>query len=417
MPPEPEAGAGRPAGEGRLAGNIAHFARALRRAGLAIGPGRVVEAVRAVEAAGVTSRTDVYWTLHAVFVSRPEERELFDQTFRLFWRDPRVLERMMSLLLPSMRGAGEDRAPAPSESRAAAALMGDAAPEAPEPAAEQAEEIEVDASATAAATERLRHLDFEQMTPGEVTAAQRMLARLSLPAPPVLTRRMAPAARGKQADWRPTLRAAARRGGEIRAPLTRRRRTRPPALVVLCDISGSMAGYSRMVLHFAHALAHRPGRDWGKVHAFTFATRLTNVTRALAERDVDAAMAGAGRAARDWEGGTRIGDCLAAFNRDWGRRVLPGGALVVLISDGLERGDPADLARAGERLQLTARRVIWLNPLMRYEGFAPRAAGIRALAAHVDEMRAGHSVASLEALAAVLSAPARPRGAAGRGRA
>jgi len=406
----PSPGAGGATGDGRLADNIAHFARALRRAGLGVGPGHIVEAVRAVEQAGIASRDDFYWTLHAVFVSRPEERPVFAQTFRLFWRDPSFLERMMGLLLPSMRGVHEDRAPAPAELRAAAALLADAAPETPLPEPGDAPEIEIDASATASSTERLRRLDFEQMTPAEAAAAERMLARLSLPAPPVPTRRMAPAPRGPSPDWRRTLRMAARRGGEIRQPLTRRRRTRPPALVVLCDISGSMAGYSRMVLHFVHAVANRSGQGWGRVHAFTFGTRLTNVTRALAGHDADAALAAAGRAAEDWEGGTRIAECLATFNRDWGRRVLTGGATVLLISDGLERGDPARLESEAERLQLSARRVIWLNPLLRYSGFAPRAAGIRALRAHVDEMRAGHSLASLEDLAAALA----PEGAARR---
>ena len=408
LPPRP----GAAPQDGRLSDNIAHFARALRRAGLAIGPGRIVEAVRAVEAAGLTSREDFYWTLHAVFVSRPEERAVFAQTFRLFWRDPRFLERMMGLLLPSMRGVQEERAPAPAEARAAAALMADAAPEPPPPEAGDEAEVEIDASATASAAERLRRLDFEQMTPAEAAAARRMLTRLSLPAPPVPTRRMTPAARGRVPDWRRTLRMAARRGGEIPAPLTRRRRTRPPALVVLCDISGSMAGYSRMILHFVHAVANRRGQGWGRVHAFTFGTRLTNVTRALAGRDADAALAAAGRAAEDWEGGTRIAECLAAFNRDWGPRVLSGGAMVLLISDGLERGDPARLGREAERLHLSARRVIWLNPLLRFEGFEAKAAGIRALRAHVDEMRAGHSVASIEDLAAVLA----PAGTARRAR-
>jgi len=194
-----------------------------------------------------------------------------------------------------------------------------------------------------------------------------------------------------------------RRGGEIGALQKAVPRQRWPNLVVLCDISGSMSQYSRMVLHFLHAVANHQGQGWAELHAFTFGTRLTNITRHLRTRDVDAALAAAGREAQDWEGGTRIGDCLHVFNRDWSRRVMGQGAVVLLITDGLDRGAPEALAKEAERLQLTARHFIWLNPLLRWEGFAPKAEGIRALLPHVDSFRAGHSVASLEELANAIS--------------
>jgi uncharacterized protein with von Willebrand factor type A (vWA) domain len=232
-----------------------------------------------------------------------------------------------------------------------------------------------------------------------------MLARLSLPVPPLPSRRLLAAPQGRRPDWRRTLRASLRTGGEVQAIARRAPATRWPALVVLCDISGSMAQYSRMVLHFVHAVANRQGQGWARVHAFTFGTRLTNITRHLRQKDADAALAAAGRQAQDWQGGTRIGDCLHAFNRDWSRRVLGQGAVVLLISDGLDRGDPARLAREMERLRLSSRRLIWVNPLLRWEGFAPRAGGVRAMLPHVDAFRAGHSVASLEALAQALSDP------------
>jgi uncharacterized protein with von Willebrand factor type A (vWA) domain len=174
-------------------------------------------------------------------------------------------------------------------------------------------------------------------------------------------------------------------------------------LVALCDISGSMASYSRPVLHFLHAVAQREGPGWARVHAFTFGTRLTNITRHLAGRDVDAALAAAGAEAQDWEGGTRIGDSLRAFNRDWSRRVMGQGAVVLLITDGLDRGDPGRLGAEMERLHLSARRLIWLNPLLRWEGFAPRAEGIRTMLRHVDSFRAGHNIAALEGLADALA--------------
>jgi uncharacterized protein with von Willebrand factor type A (vWA) domain len=231
-----------------------------------------------------------------------------------------------------------------------------------------------------------------------------MLATLSLPVRPLASRRTEAAPRGR-IDRRATLRAALRSGGahELRHA---RPRIRWPNLVALCDISGSMSQYSRMVLHFLHAVSQRQGQGWARVHAFTFGTRLTNVTRHLRARDVDAALAAAGAEAQDWEGGTRIGESLHAFNRDWSRRVMGQGAVVLLITDGLERGDPERLGREMERLHLSARRVIWVNPLLRFEGFAPRARGIQAMLPHVDVLRAGHSVASLEALAAAVSDPA-----------
>jgi uncharacterized protein with von Willebrand factor type A (vWA) domain len=201
------------------------------------------------------------------------------------------------------------------------------------------------------------------------------------------------------------MRQAMRRGGEISEFATRRRRTRYPNLVVLCDISGSMSQYSRAVLHFVHAVANRQGQGWAQVHAFTFGTRLTNISRHLRTRDVDAALAAAGAEAQDWEGGTRIAACLHTFNRDWSRRVLGQGAVVLLVTDGLDRDPDAGLAREMERLALTARQVIWLNPLLRFEGFAPKAKGIAAMMPHVTSFRAGHNIASLEGLAAALSAP------------
>ncbi|SIN98528.1 vWA domain-containing protein [Vannielia litorea] len=386
----------------RLVENITWFARALRKAGLPIGPGRVIEAVRAVEAAGFTSRADFYHALQACFVNRPEQRAVFAQVFRLYWRDPRYMEHMMSLMLPSVRGAQEERAAKAGEKRAAEALLDGVEREAPEIAEGEEELIEIDARATASAEERLKTLDFEQMSTAEVAEAKRVIARIALPVRPLVSRRTRADARGRLADWRATMRAALRRGGELHDFSTRNRRQRWPDLVALCDISGSMSQYSRIVLHFLHAAANAKGAGWARVHGFTFGTRLTNITRHLATRDVDAALSAAGAEAQDWEGGTRIGDCLHAFNRDWSRRVLSRGAVVLLITDGLDRGDPDRLAREVERLALSARRLIWVNPLLRWDGFAPRAAGIAAMLPHVTSFRAGHNIASLEALAQAL---------------
>ena len=392
--------------DGKLGHNITHFARALRKAGLPIGPGRVLDAIRAVEAAGFSERTDFYWTLHACFVSRPEHRPVFAQVFRLFWRDPRYLEQMMSLLLPAVRGVQDDRKAAAGEKRAAEALLDGALRDLPEVGDRDLppEEIEIDARFTLSPQERLRTLDFEQMSTAEMAEARRMLARLTLPVRPLPSRRTVADALGSRPDWRGTLRASLRQGGEIPQLFRKSPSQRWPNLIVICDISGSMAQYSRMVLHFVHAVANRKGQGWARVHAFTFGTRLTNVTRHLRQRDVDAALAAAGAEAQDWSGGTRIAACLHAFNRDWARRVLGQGAVVLLITDGLDRDEGGDLGHEMERLHLSARRLIWINPLLRWDGFAPKAGGIRAMLPHVDSFRAGHSIASLEALAEAVSA-------------
>lgn len=392
----------------KLAGNITHFARSLRRAGIPIGPGRVIDAIRAVEAAGFTDKRDFYWTLHACFVNRPEHRLVFAQVFRLYWRDPRYLEHMMSYMMPAVRGVQEDRKAQSAEKRAAEALLdGAQAPdfEDERQGDDDTTEVEIDASLTMSSQERLRSLDFEQMSNAEMAAAKRMLAKLNLPVPPIRSRRAKPSLVGGRVDAARSLRAAMRMGGEMHKIAFKEPRPRWPNLVVLCDISGSMSQYSRVVLHFLHAVANAKGAGWAKVHAFTFGTRLTNITRHLKHRDVDAALAAAGAEAQDWEGGTRIGQCLEGFNRDWSRRVMGQGAVVLLITDGLDRDDPDALERQMQRLHLSSRRLIWLNPLLRWEGFAPKAQGIRAMLPHVDSFRAGHSIASLEDLATSLSRP------------
>jgi uncharacterized protein len=388
----------------RLAENITHFARALRKAGLPIGTGRVIDAIRAVQAVGFTDKRDFFWVLHACFVNRPEHRAVFSQIFRLYWRDPRYLEHMMSMMLPAIRGVQEERTAQAAEKRAAEALLDGAnRPVEQENPREEETMIEVDASMTISAEERLKTLDFEQMSTAEIAAAKRMLARMSLPVKPIPSRRGQASLTGHRIDWRRTMRASMRRGGEMQALALKAPRPRWPNLVVLCDISGSMSQYSRMVLHFLHAVANEKGAGWAKVHAFTFGTRLTNITRHLATRDVDQALKAAGAEAQDWEGGTRIGSCLHAFNRDWSRRVMGQGAVVLLITDGLDRDSAADLGREMERLHLSSRRLIWLNPLLRWDGFAPKARGIAAMLPHVDSFRAGHSIDSLEALAAAIS--------------
>ncbi|WP_424973875.1 vWA domain-containing protein [Dinoroseobacter sp. S124A] len=389
----------------KLGHNITYFARALRAAGLPVGPGRVIDAVKAVQAAGFTNQRDFYFTLQACFVSRPEQRAVFHQVFRLYWRDPRYMEQMMSFLTPMVRGVAEERKAKAAEKRAAEALLDGVdrdLPDMPE-MEDEGTEIEIDASRTMSSQERLQTLDFEQMSNSEMTEAKRLIAQLSLPVKPLRSRRTKADPFGARADWQRTMREAMRKGGEIHHLATKAPRIRWPNLVCLCDISGSMSQYSRAVLHFLHAVSNAKGAGWAKVHAFTFGTRLTNITRHLHQRDVDAALAAAGAEAQDWEGGTRIGACLKEFNHDWSRRVLGTGSVVLLITDGLDRDDPGALEFEMTRLHLSARKLIWINPLLRWDGFAPKAAGIMAMLPHVDSFRAGHNIASLQALSEAIS--------------
>ncbi len=379
---------------GGLAVNLMHFARALRAAGLAVGPGKLLQAVEAVEAVGLGNRADFYWALHAVFVNRRDQRELFDQTFHVFWRNPDILKRMIGLMLPTLRTdlpSGRDAL----SRRVADALRG-TAPEAEGPPRTR---VEIDAAFTVSAQERLQEKDFEKMSAEEMAEARRMLARIVLPVAEAATRRYRPDPRGDRIDPRATLRRMLRTGGEPAVLARRRRRTRPPPLVVLCDISGSMTRYSRMLLHFMHALSN----DRDRVHSFVFGTRLTNITRHLRHRDVDVALDAVSAAVEDWSGGTRIGSALRAFNRTWARRVLGQGAVVLLISDGLDRDAGEGLAAEAERLHKSCRRLVWLNPLLRWEGFAPKSSGIRALLPHVDDFRPVHNLNSLAALADALN--------------
>ena len=384
---------------GRLAENIMHFARVLRAAGLPIGPGRVIDAVDAVLAVGLGNREDFYWTLHAVFVNRQDQRELFDQAFHIFWRNPDILERMMQLVLPEMGGA-DNLPPAEDISRRVAEALspgnGDGRDE-----SFKKEEIELDATMTWSASETLATKDFEKMSADEVQAAIAAVRRMRLPIMEVPTRRYRADPRSGRTDLRRTLRAALRSGSDYIPLMHRRRRMRHPPLVILCDISGSMERYSRMIIHFMHAITN----DRDRVHTFLFGTRLTNVTRFLHNRDVDLALEKVGEAVDDWAGGTRIGHCVGEFNRLWSRRVLGQGAALLMISDGLDRDEGAGLGIEMERLHKSCRRLIWLNPLLRYEDFQPKSVGIRAILPHVDELRTIHNLESLSELAAVLTAP------------
>ena len=382
----------------RLLTHLARFARALRRVGLSVSPGKLVNAVLAVEAVGIARRSDLYWALHAVFVNRPDQREFFDQVFFLYWRSPGALD--------GGHGDSPPKGPQwqPISRRVAEALLRESGK-----AGDRAVASECDARMTWSSRERLKFKDFEEMSGEELAEAQAAVRFMAPLVKPIPGRRFQTHSRGTRIDMRKTLRASMRTGPDAIPLIRRRRLDRPPSFVVLCDISGSMSTYSRVFLHFAHTL----GQCYRRVSTFLFGTRLTNVTRCLRDPDVDRAMSAAGRLAKDWEGGTRIGQCLHEFNRDWSRRVLAQVPTVLLVSDGLDRDAGKGLTREIERLQKSCRTLIWLNPLLRYDKFQPLAAGIGAILPHVDEFRSIHNLESVAGLAAVLSGtgtqPARER--------
>jgi uncharacterized protein len=380
---------------GHLAENVMHFARVLRAAGLPIGPARVIDALRAVEVVGIEKREDFYWTLASVFLAKREHFEVFDQAFHIFWRDPQLLERAMAMLMP------DDFASAPEDEKKASSRVSEAFnPEQPQlqKKEDQEEKVEMDATLTFSSREVLQHADFETMTADELAQSKALIKRMRLPIRDIRTRRFRADLRGARIDMRATMRASLREGGGLIDIKRRSPRWQHPPLVVLCDISGSMNRYSRVFLHFLHVITN----DRDRVHTFVFGTRLTNVTRCLRHRDVDIAMTGVADLVSDWSGGTRIGASIRDFNVQWSRRVLGQNAVVLLITDGLDADVGQGLSEEMDRLHRSCRQLIWLNPLLRYEGFEARPAGIRAMLPHVDKFLPAHNMQSLLDLASVL---------------
>ncbi len=376
-----------------IAENIVHFARVLRTAGLTVGPDRVLAAMAAVEAVGVERRDDVHAALSAVMISRYEQQLLFDAAFDAFWRDPKLLEQLMYLLLPKISGRGEKVRP-PRANRLAEALAAPRPPAPHNPANETAkEELQFDTTFTFSDRERLAQADFETMTAAEYELAKKLAERLPLPIDPVRRRRHEAATSkrlGSRLDLRATLQRMARQPHTLQ-PVYTQPRSELPTLVVLLDISGSMDRYSRLFLHYVHGLTRR----YVKVHTLTFGTRLTNITHCLRHRDPDVALRLADEHVHDWKGGTRIAHCLDEFNHRWARRLLGANAALLLVSDGLDRDEQGELARSAAQLRRLAHQIVWLNPLLRFEGFEARAAGVRALMPNVDRFLPVHNLASL----------------------
>ena len=385
----------REAEQSKLATNIMHFARSLRLAGLPIGTDKIIGAVKAAEISGLRSSEDFYWALHGVFVSRPEQDLIFEQGFHIFWKRPELLNQLLErgLLVPQAKTntAGSRRL---SDAMALQNF-----------GSGSIENKESKTYRGTSAVEVFRTLDFEKMSAKEITEAKKAIKELVLPMVERKTRHLVPSSRGPMVDLRSTMRASHRTGGAVIQLKYRKLQERPPPLVVVCDVSGSMTKYSQLLLHFAHALTNQRER----VYSFVFGTRLTNISRYLVERDADAALEAAEDAVQDWSGGTRIGACLRSFNYEWSRRVLGQGAVVILITDGLDRDGGGSLGEEMERMHKSCRRLIWLNPLLRYSEFEPKALGVKAMLPHVDEFRPVHNLESVAQLAEVLSADGNSR--------
>jgi uncharacterized protein len=358
------------------------FVRFLRAEGLDVPIGSTVTFLEALDALGVADRDDVYWAGRATLVTRPESIEVYDRVFRAFWlrhgfdgRDDTPIEHVTLAL-----DDGSDDAAANDSQDG-----------------DDGETITVRYSAT----EILKHKDFSTYNAAELAEARRLMAALRLVGSPRRSRRRIPSSRGRgRPDLRRTVRAALRAGGEPMRRSFTEQGERPRRLVLLLDVSGSMEPYARALIRFVHAAV--AGRT--KVEAFALGTRLTRITRELSTHDPDAGIARASAAVTDWSGGTRLGEGLREFNDEWGQRGMARGAIVVILSDGWDRGEPSVMAEQMARLSRVAFRVVWVNPLKASAGYAPLAQGMAAALPYIDEFVEGHSIESLETLAAVVAA-------------
>ncbi len=379
--------------QGRLAENILYFARALRAAGIPVGSGSVLDAFEAVQVAQVGGREDFYWTLHAVFVKRHEHSILFDQAFRIFFRKRGYLEKLIASMLPEISGGRAETAAAGRATHSGSAVRG---PQGARGRAGGRARPAADRFRPRGAAEK----GFRADDRGGNRRRQGGDRAPCAAARQVRTRRLAASRRGALIDMRRTLRASMKAGGALIDLKYLGPREKEPPIVALLDISGSMSQYTRLFLHFLHSITDARKR----VTTFLFGTRLTNVTRAIRQRDPDEALAACSAHVPDWSGGTRIATSLRAFNRHWGRRVLGQGAVVLLITDGLERDAEDDmLGFEMDRLHRSCRRLIWLNPLLRFDGFEARARGVKTMLPHVDELRPIHNLESMTELVQALS--------------
>ena len=382
---------------GKMAGNIAGFGRALRRAGVRIDASRIALAIEAATLVGVAQRCDLCAAMEAVMVSREQDRQVFRELFDAWFRDPELANKMLAQMLPSAEGRME---PSKRRPRVREALS---APRPPEKPAQGEREIDFDAAMTASDFRRLQHADFNALGAAEYRLVERLARDIALPVPSVPSRRLrvsAGSGRRSRIHWPGVLHEAARTGGEMLRLPRLARREQPLPLLVLVDVSGSMERYARLLLAFLHASTRRAGRR----DVFAFGTRLTDLTPAFRLADTDDMLSAASLAIDDFAGGTRFGDSLAELRQRHARRLTGRRTLVLVISDGLDTGEPDLLERELLWLHRHSRRVLWLNPLLRFDGYAPLARGAAMLHRHADAMLAVHNLSALDQLAGSLAA-------------
>lgn len=387
---------------GKFAANLTAFARALRRAGIPVDASRIALAQQAVAVVGVARREDLAAALEAVLLSREQDRGAFGELFDAFFRDPKLANRLLAQMLPRADGQARPPRERPRVCEALAPQRSAGAPGRSE------QSVDLDAAMSASRLARLKEADFNQLSASEYRLVEQLVQGIALPLPVLPARRSRAGVRGARLHWRGSLQAAGRSGGEVLRLVREERRGQRLPLLVLLDVSGSMERYARLLLAFLHAATRRARvgdqslplrRD-----VFAFGTALTDLTPAFALADTDAMLREAGRRIQDFAGGTRLGESLAELRARHARRLVGRRTLVLIVSDGLDTGEPAQLVRELAWLKRHSRRILWLNPLLRFDGYAPLAQGAQALHQAADAMLAVHNVTRLQQLAAAMAA-------------
>ena len=382
---------------GKLADNITGFGRALRRAGVRVDSSRIALAADAALAVGLDRKQDVSAAMEAVMVSREQDRLVFRELFDVYFRNPEIAQKLLSQLLPSAEGKAEPskRRPRVREALSPQKAFGHQA----KPKQED-QKVEFDAAMTASDLQRLKHADFNALSGTEYRLVERLARDIRLPLPTFASRRTRPGAQGAQLHWPGLMQRAVRNGGELMELPRLERREQPLPLLVLVDVSGSMERYTRLLLAFLHAATrHHRRRD-----VFAFGTRLTDLTPAFRLADTDEMLAHASHAIEDFAGGTQLGEALQTLRHEHARRLVGRRTLVLIVTDGLDTGEPKELGEALDWLRRRCRRLLWLNPLLRFDGYAPLARGAAELHAHAHGMLAVHNLSKLDDLAASLAA-------------
>lgn len=376
---------------GKLPDNITGFGRALRRAGVPVDSSRIALAIDAVRLVGVNRKDDLHAALRAVLVSRQQDIEVFDQLFEALFRNPELAQQLLAQMLPKVRQGQPPRRKARVQEALAAAKT-------PAQGPRKESEIQLDAAMTASDQQRLRHADFATLNASEFRLIERLAREVPLPLPPVPGRRTRAGLRGQRPHWAAAMNQARRFDGELLWIPNRERRAQPLPLLVLVDVSGSMERYARLLLAFLHNATRHTPRS-----VFAFGTDLTDLRPAFRHRDTDHMLEAANAQIADFAGGTRLGASLATLRERHARCLIGRRTVVLLISDGLDTGEPAALDTELHWLKRHCRQLLWLNPLLRFDGYAPLASGAQVLHRHADGMLAVHNLSRLEDLAQAMA--------------